>query len=153
MSRLMGPDYAGLTQDFLRKILELRDGKFYWKDPRYSNNGARIGDPADHVMIRETGHLAVNIFPYSFSSARLAVLYSTGEKINSTPKHINGDNADNRIENLKWKGQGGGNFMPDQPRHQFDLTEGRSVRLTEDEVDILYHALRKYIADRNIPPE
>lgn len=142
--QMMSPNYDGLTREFLQSVLDYdpETGWFTWKDTRYSRNPVRVGGRAEHTMIAETGHLAVNLFPFSFSAARLAVLYATGEKIYSSPKHINGNNADNSIRNLSWKQKGSG-----EEAHQFRLNTKRHVGLFDSEIAYLYEMLGDFIKE------
>jgi len=137
MGRMVGPDYNSLTQDFLHKVLDFVDGKFYWKNSPYKKIGAPVGSRADHVMIEATGHMSVDIFPYSFSSARLAILYETGEKVFSVPKHKNGKNDDNRVENLYWK-------QETASKRNFRVGR-RSIPLSRDEAEVMYELCKDYL--------
>jgi hypothetical protein len=140
-AQMMSPSYDDLTQDFLKSVLNYDSvtGFFTWKDTSYSRKVIKIGARAEHLMM-DSGHLAVDLFPRSFSASRLAILWETGNKVYTSPKHLNGDNGDNSIKNLYWKG-----MKPTETgqQHLIKLPTFRTIAIYEEEIEYLYNELGK----------
>jgi hypothetical protein len=85
-----------LNQDLLREVFEYKDGALYWKVNKGSR--ARIGGKAGSV--HSHGYYSVRINKKSYLLHRIIYLYHHGV-LPEFIDHINGDKADNRIENLR----------------------------------------------------
>ena len=149
MNLQQSPGYEELTREFLQSVLDYNPGtgRFSWKDTRYSKECVKVGDSAEHIMNEKTGHRAINLFPFSFSSARLAILYMTGTHVHGTPKHLNGDNGDNRIENLWWfeKKEELPAVLRGSKKINFHIEEtGRYVSIAKEDIPYLRELLNKY---------
>lgn len=88
-----------LTQEFIQSVLDYKDGHFYWKKSPHIPPFRQIGSLAEHQTQYYT---AIDIFPWSFSAAKLSVLWNTGTRVRNKVGHKNKDRYDNHIENLRW---------------------------------------------------
>jgi hypothetical protein len=146
--QVMSPGYGDLTQEFLQSVLDYdpSTGYFTWKDTRYSRKSVRVGSRAEHIMIEKTGHLAIDLFPLSFSAARLAILYTTGDKVSKPPVHLNGNNADNSIKNLKWK-DGEIKSVRGVARTFKIPFNTRHIPIFDNEIEYVYELLGRFIQE------
>jgi hypothetical protein len=142
------PEEKDLTREFLQTVLDYDPdtGYFTWKDTKYSKKLVRVGSRAEHVMIEKTGHLAVDLFPRSFSASRLAIIYMTGYHPRKTPRHLNNDNSDNSIKNLQWE----------DPSEQADRGKAntfkfpfnmRHVPIFDNEIEYLHGLLGEFLQE------
>lgn len=147
--QVMSPKYDDLTQEFLQSVLDYdpSTGFFTWKDTRYCKKVVRIGERAEHIMIERTGHLAVDIFPLSFSAARLAILYTTGQHVYKSPMHINGDNADNSIKNLKWTSNEEGADSRGKARTFKVPFNARHIPIFDNEIEYMHKCLEEFLQE------
>ena len=89
-----------LTQELVKSLFDYRDGELYWLD------SGRFGgkDTTKPVGFISKGYKRVQIttktFRKKFSLHRLIFLYHNGY-LPKVIDHINGNKADNRIENLR----------------------------------------------------
>ena len=85
-----------ITQDYLHKIFEYRDGNFYWKVKLA--NRTKIGDKAGSLNCH--GYIHIGINGKLYQGHRLIFLYHYGY-LPQYLDHINGIKNDNQIENLR----------------------------------------------------
>lgn len=84
------------TCERLHELFEYKEGNLYWK--RQRNHRARAGDVAGSRALH--GYIHVCIDRKVYLAHRLIWLMAHGELPESID-HINGDRADNRLENLR----------------------------------------------------
>jgi len=87
-----------LTQEEANELFEYRDGMLYWKKLVTNKTGNLVGEIAGYI--HPTGYRLISVHGHQYKAHRLMFLYHYGHM----PKfvdHINGDRADNRIENLR----------------------------------------------------
>ena len=85
-----------LTQSEALALFEYRDGVLYWKKAR--NWKSKAGDAAG--TIREGGYVQIRVAPRFYRAHQIVWLMHYGY-IPRMLDHINGNTADNRIENLR----------------------------------------------------
>lgn len=85
-----------LTQQEALKLFDYRDGVLYWKTNLRGH--VKAGDEAG--TIREGGYVQVRVAPRFYRAHQIIWLMHYG-RIPKMIDHINGDPADNRIENLR----------------------------------------------------
>lgn len=90
---------ALLDKDRLVYLLEYDQttGVFTWKNP--NSNAVRAGDVAGSVT--SEGYVSIGVDGRSYQAHRLAWLYVHGEWPCNVIDHIDGDPANNRLENLR----------------------------------------------------
>lgn len=88
-----------LTQSDLRNLLryDTETGVFVWINP--ASTRVKSGDVAG--CLGDDGYLKIGIFGKRYKSHRLAWLYVHGQFPECEIDHINGNRADNRIDNLR----------------------------------------------------
>ena len=84
-----------LTKEYLHEIFEYKDGELFWKVKRKRIN---LGDKAGRISKR--GYKQIGVDGALYSSHRLIFFMHNGY-LPETIDHINGNRADNRIENLR----------------------------------------------------
>ena len=89
------PSDTDLTSEYLHQLLEYRDGKLFWKVNR---GKARIGEEAGCVGNR--GYLVIVVNGKQRMAHRLIWLMH-GKELTEMLDHIDGDQLNNRIENLR----------------------------------------------------
>lgn len=89
------PSDTDLTSDYLHKLLEYREGKLFWKVQR---GKARAGQEAGFVGNR--GYLLIVVNRKQRMAHRLIWLMH-GKELPEMIDHIDGDQLNNRIENLR----------------------------------------------------
>lgn len=87
-----------LTQEEAHRLFEYRDGALYWKTMVTTKTGKRVGQAAGYI--HPTGYRLISVQGYQYKAHRLMFLYHYGY-IPEFVDHINGNRADNRIENLR----------------------------------------------------
>lgn len=89
-----------MTQEYLRQILEYRDGNLYW---RISNRGhIKAGDLAGTTKRDGKHYFTVTISQKKYSVHRIVWIMINGDIPDGMEiDHINRDRYDNRIENLR----------------------------------------------------
>lgn len=98
-----------LTQERVRQLFDYRDGKLYWKHRPIEDfhserewkitNTREVGTEAGTYA--NGGYRAVKTKEFRSRVHRLVWIYMHGEIPDGEIDHINGDPADNRIENLR----------------------------------------------------
>lgn len=86
-----------LTQEFLNKLFEYREGVLYWKENRTANKVK--GLPAG--CKDSFGHVQIGIDGTSFKAHRLIWILIYGTSCPSDIDHIDQNPENNRIENLR----------------------------------------------------
>ena len=91
---------AHITAEYLREILDynVSTGVFIWK--KRTAKCVHIGDVAG-CLEKRIGYMSIGISGDVFKSHRLAWLYVYGVWPEGLIDHINGQKADNRIDNLR----------------------------------------------------
>lgn len=89
------PSDTDLTREYLHELLEYRDGKLFWKVNR---GKARAGQEAGFVGNR--GYLLIVVNGKQRMAHRLVWLMH-GKKLPEMLDHIDGNQLNNRIENLR----------------------------------------------------
>lgn len=87
-----------ITQELIAETFEYKDGALYWKKPTHPNKDYLIGTLAG--SIHKTGYRHITWMNNINKAHRLIFMLHYGYM----PKeidHINGDRADNRLENLR----------------------------------------------------
>ena len=87
-----------MNQQLVAECFENRDGKLYWKKVAHPNKQYLVGQEAG--SIHKTGYRHVTWMGKVHKTHRLIFLLHHGY-IPSEIDHINGDRADNRIDNLR----------------------------------------------------
>lgn len=87
-----------ITQELVNQTFEYRDGLLYWKGISHPNKMRWIDKPAG--SIHKTGYRHITWMGKVHKSHRLIFLMHNGY-LPPEVDHINGDRADNRIENLR----------------------------------------------------
>jgi hypothetical protein len=84
-----------MTQDYAHSLFEYKDGNLYWKVKKapHVHVGAEVGSPAH-------GYKTVYVDGRNWRIHRLVFLMQHGY-LPKMVDHINGNRADNRIENLR----------------------------------------------------
>lgn len=96
---------AAVPQKLLREVFDYNEltGKWIWiKKPHPKANNIKVGQPAGTV--NKDGYVQIGINGYTCLAHRLAWTYIHGDYPDGEQPyidHINGDKADNRIENLR----------------------------------------------------
>ena len=85
--------------DLVRQVLryEASTGKMYWTSTVCRNRPA--GTEAGHLHLK--GHIVIQVNKKRYMAHRLAWLLHHGKEPSGDVDHINGNPADNRIENLR----------------------------------------------------
>ena len=89
--------YTGLTQKYLKELLEYKDGEMFWK---ISRGPAKAGDLAG-CLHKSTGYWHIKINRRAYKRSRLIWLYHHGYFPENEIDHINRVKTDDRIENLR----------------------------------------------------
>lgn len=87
-----------ITQELVNQTFEYRNGLLYWKGVSHPNKMRWIDKPAG--SIHKTGYRHITWMGKVHKSHRLIFLMHCGY-MPPEVDHINGDRADNRIENLR----------------------------------------------------
>lgn len=87
-----------LTQEQAKELFEYKDGALYWKKLCTNKTKQRIGEKAGYI--HKHGYRIISFYGKQYKAHRLMFLYHHGY-IPEFIDHINGDRADNRIENLR----------------------------------------------------
>jgi hypothetical protein len=105
---------AHITAEYIREILDYNasTGVFTWK--KRTAKCVRIGDVAG-CLEKRIGYMSIGISGNVFKSHRLAWLYVYGAWPEGLIDHINGQKADNRIDNLRVVDAGGNSQNVRQP--------------------------------------
>jgi hypothetical protein len=85
-----------IASDLVRELFDYRDGHLYWR--KKTNRNHVITRPAGTINV--TGYRVVTINGKKIHAHRLIWLWH-GLELPQQIDHINGDPADNRIENLR----------------------------------------------------
>ena len=85
-----------VTQNLLKELFEYNDGVFYWKVAR---QGIKCGQIAGSLF--SNGYRRIKINGKCYLEHRLVWLFHKGEFPKNEIDHVNGNIADNRIENLR----------------------------------------------------
>lgn len=88
----------GLTKNTVREIFDYREGKLYWKE---GGTGIKGGALSRAGYLENTGYRRVVFNRKRYQEHNVIWLYCKGRHPVGTLVHINGDNSDNRIENLR----------------------------------------------------
>ena len=87
-----------ITQERIKLLFSLVDGKLIWKNIKSKKSRASIGDEAGWIGVG--GYREVGVDGKTYKAHRLVFLFVHGS-IPEMIDHINGNNSDNRIENLR----------------------------------------------------